>query len=136
MKKHILRWSTVILETSTLKLTSFEHRSVLLFCIIMLEFLVDNIFVFLLEKSSSRQSTFQWVRIVPLFSPTSFCCCCCCCWLWLTSHWAIFQLYSDGTVVQYSKFWPAAGHLTPLAARIFSVPSLPRHGHRDVRRRL
>ena len=28
---------------------------------------------FLPEKSSSRQSAFQWVRIVPLFSPTSFC---------------------------------------------------------------
>ena len=39
----------------------------------MLEFLVDNIFVVLPEKSSSRQSAFQWVRIVPLFSPTSFC---------------------------------------------------------------
>ena len=39
----------------------------------MLEFLVDNISWFLPEKSSSRQSAFQWVRIVPLFSPTSFC---------------------------------------------------------------
>ena len=38
----------------------------------MLEFLVDNIFVVLPEKSSSRQSAFQWVRIVPLSSPTSF----------------------------------------------------------------
>ena len=28
---------------------------------------------FLPKKSSSRQSTFQWVRIMPLFSPTSFC---------------------------------------------------------------
>ena len=28
---------------------------------------------FLLEKSSSRQSSFQWVRIVSLFSSTSFC---------------------------------------------------------------
>ena len=35
----------------------------------------------------------------------------------LTSHSAIFQLYSDGTVVQFSKFWPAAGHPTPWAAR-------------------
>ena len=32
----------------------------------------------------------------------------------LTSHSAIFQLYSDGTVVQ---FGPAAGHPTPWAAR-------------------
>ena len=40
----------------------------------MLEFLVDNLFSwFLPEKSSSIQSAFQWVRIVPLFSPTSFC---------------------------------------------------------------
>ena len=40
----------------------------------MLEFLVDNIFVvFCRKRSSSRQSAFQWVRIVPLFSPTSFC---------------------------------------------------------------
>ena len=30
-------------------------------------------FFFLLEKSFSRQSVFQWVRIVPLFSPTYFC---------------------------------------------------------------
>ena len=40
----------------------------------MLEFLVDIILSwFLPEKSSSRQSAFQWVRIVPLFLPTSFC---------------------------------------------------------------
>ena len=38
----------------------------------MLEFLADNIFVVLREKSSSRQSVFQWVRIAPLYSPTSF----------------------------------------------------------------
>ena len=31
----------------------------------MLEFLVDNTFVVLPEKSSSRQSAFQWVRICP-----------------------------------------------------------------------
>ena len=35
----------------------------------------------------------------------------------LTSHSAIFQLYSDGTVVQFSKFWPAAGYPTPWAIR-------------------
>ena len=40
----------------------------------MLENLVDNIFVlFLSERSSRRQSAFKLVRIVPLFSPTSFC---------------------------------------------------------------
>ena len=35
----------------------------------------------------------------------------------LTSHSAIFQLHSDGTDVQISKFSPAAGHPTPWAAR-------------------
>ena len=30
-------------------------------------------FCFLPEKSSSRQLAFQWVRIVPFFTPTSFC---------------------------------------------------------------
>ena len=39
----------------------------------ILEFLVDKFSWFMLEKSSSRQSAFQWVRIVPLFSPISFC---------------------------------------------------------------
>ena len=35
----------------------------------------------------------------------------------LMSHSAIFQLYSGGTIVQFSKFWPAVGHPTPYAAR-------------------
>ena len=53
-----------------------------------------------------------------------------------TSHSAIFQLYSDGTDVQFPNF-----DLLPATKRhgqlgVFSVPSLPRHGHRDVRRRL
>ena len=41
----------------------------------MLEFsfLLTILSWFLPEKSSSRQSAFQWVRIVPRFSPTSFC---------------------------------------------------------------
>ena len=42
------------------------------------------------------------------------------CWLvgcCLTSHSAIFQLYSDGTIVQFSKFIPAARHPTPWAVR-------------------
>ena len=39
----------------------------------MLEFLVDNIFVVLAGRSSSRQSALQWVRIVSRFSQTSFC---------------------------------------------------------------
>ena len=54
----------------------------------------------------------------------------------LTSHSLIFQLYSDGTVVQFPNF-----DLLPDTERhgqlgFFSVPSLPRHGHRDVQRRL
>ena len=39
----------------------------------MLEFLVENIFVIFAGKVPSRQSAFQCVRIVPLFSSTSFC---------------------------------------------------------------
>ena len=35
----------------------------------------------------------------------------------LTSHSAIFQLYSDGTSVQFPIFRPAVGHPTPWAAR-------------------
>ena len=35
-----------------------------------------------------------------------------------------------------SKFWPAAGHPRHGQLGVFSVPSLLRHGHRDVRRRL
>ena len=48
----------------------------------------------------------------------------------LTSHSAIFQLYSDGTDVQFPNFdlHPRHGQLG-----VFSVPSLPRHAHRDVR---
>ena len=38
------------------------------------EFLVDNIFVVFAGKVFQQTgSAFQWVRIVPLFSPTSFC---------------------------------------------------------------
>ena len=53
-----------------------------------------------------------------------------------TSHSAIFQLYSDGTVVQFPNF-----DLLPCTQRhgqlgVLNVPSLPRHGHRDVRRGL
>ena len=35
----------------------------------------------------------------------------------LTSHSAIFQLFSDGTVVQFQNFDLSAGHPTPWAAR-------------------
>ena len=54
----------------------------------------------------------------------------------LTSHSAIFQLYTDGTDVQYQNF-----DLLPDTQRhgqlgVFSVPSLPRHGYRGVPRRL
>ena len=51
----------------------------------------------------------------------------------LTSHSAIFQLYSDGTVVQFQKL-----HLLRDTQRhgqlgAFRLPSLPWHGQRDVR---
>ena len=54
----------------------------------------------------------------------------------LTSHSAIFQLYSDGTVVQFPKFDLLPGNQRNGQLGVFSVPSLPQHGHRDVRRRL
>ena len=55
----------------------------------------------------------------------------------LTSHSAIFQLYSDvRDKCPVSKFWPAAGHPRHGQLGVFSLPSLPRHGHRDIRRRL
>ena len=44
------------------------------------------------------------------------------------SHSAIFQLYSDGTVVQFSKFKPAAGIQRPGQLGILYVLSLSRHG--------
>ena len=54
----------------------------------------------------------------------------------LTSHSAIFQLYSDGTVVQFPNFDLLPGTQRHGQLGVFSVPSLPRHGHRDVRRLL
>ena len=39
----------------------------------ILEFLVENIFVGFAGKCFSRQFAFQWVRSVPLFSPTPVC---------------------------------------------------------------
>ena len=54
----------------------------------------------------------------------------------LTSHSAIFQLYSDGTVVQFPNFDLLLGTQRHGQLGVFSVPSLPQHGHRDVRRRL
>ena len=54
----------------------------------------------------------------------------------LTSHSAIFQLYSDGTDVQFPNFDLLPGTQRHGQLGVFSVPSLPRHGHRDVRRRL
>ena len=61
------------------------------------------------------------------------------CWLvgcGLTSHSAIFQLYSDGTVVQVPIFDLLPGTQRHGQLGVFSVSSLPRHGHRDARRRL
>ena len=54
----------------------------------------------------------------------------------LTSHSAIFQLYRDGTVVQFPNFDLLPGTQRHGQLGVFSVPSLPQHGHRDVRRRL
>ena len=46
----------------------------------------------------------------------------------LTSHSAIFQLYSDGTVVQFPNFDLLLGTQRHGQLGVFSVPSLPRHG--------
>ena len=54
----------------------------------------------------------------------------------LTSHTAIFQLYSDETVVQFPNFDLLPGTQRHRQLRVFSMPSLPGHGHRDIRRRL
>ena len=54
----------------------------------------------------------------------------------LTSHSAIFQLYSDGTVVRFPNFDLLPGTQPHGQLGVFSVPSLPRHGHPDVWRRL
>ena len=54
----------------------------------------------------------------------------------LTSHSAIFQLYSDGTVVQFPNFDLLSGTQRHGQLGVFSMPSLPQHGHQDVRRRL
>ena len=52
----------------------------------------------------------------------------------LTSHSAIFQLYSEGTctVVQFPNFDLLPGTKRHGQLGVFSVPSLPRHGHRDI----
>ena len=52
----------------------------------------------------------------------------------LTSHSAIFQLYSDGTVVQFPNFDLLPGTQCHGQLGVFSVPSLPQHGHQDVQR--
>ena len=54
----------------------------------------------------------------------------------LTSHSAIFQLYSNGTVVQFPNFDLLPGTQRHGQLGVFSVLSLPQHGHRGVRRRL
>ena len=54
----------------------------------------------------------------------------------LMSHSAIFQLYSDGTVVQFPNLYLLPGTQCHGQLGVFGVPSLPRHGHPDVRRRL
>ena len=54
----------------------------------------------------------------------------------LTSHSALFQLYSDWTVVQFSNLDLLPGTQRHGQLGVFSVLSLPRHGHQDVGRRL
>ena len=49
----------------------------------------------------------------------------------LTSHLAIFQLYSDRRVVQFPNFDLLPGTQCHWQLGVFSVLSLPRHGHRD-----
>ena len=52
----------------------------------------------------------------------------------ISNDW--FQLYSDGTVVQFPNFDLLPGTQRHWQLGVFSVPNLPRQGHRDVRRRL
>ena len=53
----------------------------------------------------------------------------------LTLHSAIFQLYSDGTVVKFPNFDLLPGTQRHGQLGVFSA-SISRHGHRDVRRHL
>ena len=57
-------------------------------------------------------------------------------WCRLTSHSALFQLYSDGTVVPFPIFDLLPGTQRHGQLGVLSLPSLPRHGHRDVQMRL
>ena len=52
----------------------------------------------------------------------------------LTSHSAILHLHSDGTVVQFPNLDLLPGTQRHRQLGVFSVPSLPRHGQRDIRR--
>ena len=54
----------------------------------------------------------------------------------LISHSVIFQLYSDRTVVQFPNLDLLPGTQRHGALGVFSMLSLPQHGHQDVRRRL
>ena len=57
-------------------------------------------------------------------------------WFVVTSHSATFQLYSDRKIVQFPNLDLLPGSQCHGQLGVFSVPSLPRHGHRDVWRRL
>ena len=54
----------------------------------------------------------------------------------LTSHSAIFQLYSDGTIVQFPNLDLLTGTQRYGQLGVFRVPSLPQIKHQDMRRRL
>ena len=50
-------------------------------------------------------------------------------WLWCKVTFSNFQLYSDGTEVQFPNFDLLPGTKRHGQLGVFSVPSLPRHGH-------
>ena len=58
---------------------------------------------------------------------------CCWCWLWFNVTFSDISAICWRDRCPVSKFLPAAGHPLHGQLGVFSVPSLPRHGHRDVR---
>ena len=59
-----------------------------------------------------------------------------CCWLWFNVTFSIISAIKWQDSCPVYKFWPAAGAKLQWQLGVFSVPRLPWHGHRDVRRRL
>ena len=52
----------------------------------------------------------------------------------LFPYLSLFQLYSDGTVVQFRNLDLLPGTKCHGQLRVFSVPSQPRNGHWDIQR--